>query len=201
MSLFTWFTSLSSFHVWMVGCPFSWLNDTHTHTHIHIKNIKSHIFFIHSSIDGHLGCFHIVAIMNSTAMNTRVCVSVRYSVISFVYIPRSEIAGSYGRSIFNFLKKLHIVFHSDWNNLYFYQHCTSFHFPQYSCQHLLSHFLDDIWFWWTFSWLLVMLSIISCTGWLFGYLLWKSIYLVPLPFKSNCWCCCYWVVGVLYFAY
>ena len=31
-----------------------------------------HIFFIYSSVDGHLGCFHVLAIVNSAAMNTEV---------------------------------------------------------------------------------------------------------------------------------
>ena len=65
-----------------------------------------HNFFIHSSINGHLGCFHVLAIVNSAAMNNGIHVS--FSIlISSGYVPRSEIAGSYGGFIPIFLRNLH----------------------------------------------------------------------------------------------
>ena len=56
--------------------------------------------FIHSSVDGHLGYFHM-AIVNSAAMNIGVHVSLWIIVLSG-YIPRSGVAVSYGNSIFLF---------------------------------------------------------------------------------------------------
>ena len=57
--------------------------------------------FIHSSVDGHLGCFHVLAIVNSASVNSGVHVSFS-TLVSSGYMPRSEITGSYGGFIPSF---------------------------------------------------------------------------------------------------
>ena len=52
-----------------------------------------HSFLIHSSADGHLGCFHVLAVINSAAMNIGVHVSLS-DLVSLVCMPRSGIAGT-----------------------------------------------------------------------------------------------------------
>ena len=52
-----------------------------------------HNFFIHSSVDGHLRCFHVLAIVNSAAMNFGVHVS--FSIMIFSgYMPGNGVTGS-----------------------------------------------------------------------------------------------------------
>ena len=56
---------------------------------------------LYSSVDGHLGGFHVLAIVNSAAMNNEIHVS--FSVlVSSGYMPRNGIAGSYGGFISSF---------------------------------------------------------------------------------------------------
>jgi hypothetical protein len=97
-----------------------------------------HIFCIHYSVGGCLGCFQLLAITNKATMNIVEHVPLWHGRASFRYISKSGIAGSSGRSIFNFLRNLQIDFQSSCTSFQSHQQWRSVPLSLHPCQYLLS---------------------------------------------------------------
>ena len=96
------------------------------------------IFFIHYSVEGHLGCFQVLALTNNDAMNIVEHMFLWYDWLSFEYIVKDGIAGTCCRLLSNFLENSLADIHGICTSMHSHQQCRNTPFIPHPLQHKLS---------------------------------------------------------------
>lgn len=101
----------------------------------------SHRSFIHSSIEGHLGCFRMLEVMSSAAMHIGVVfVRSMFSFLWYKYLEEGLLCYTVNR--FYFIRSNQTIFQCGCTFLYSHPQCMRVPVSSHSCQHLvLSVFL------------------------------------------------------------
>ena len=152
--VFVWLTSLSmiisrfihvatngiiSFVLWMSNIPL------YTYICMYIYVYIYSIFHTHSSVDGYLSCFHVLAFVNSATVNIKVHVLFQIGFPQ-IYTQEWNCRIIYS-SIFSFLRNLLIVLHRDYTSIHFqqqYKMVPFFPYPLYCLDFLMLTILTGV---------------------------------------------------------